>query len=68
MVEAIHQEAADAYRMQYGVSVDPADADLVRISFSVDSSEVYLEFRLSKRTVVETWGHCKFLGHSEWTG
>lgn len=64
--ETIHQETADAYRAQYGTSVDPARARLMSFSFSVDSSEVYIEYEMNKKYVVETWAHCEFLGHSEW--
>ena len=67
MIDIIHQETADAYRAENGVSIDPADVDLISISFSVNSSEIYLEYILSKRKVVETWAHCEYLGHSEWT-
>ena len=65
--ETVHQETADAYRAQYGTSVDPKDARLMSLSFSVDSSEVFIEYELNKRYVVETWAHCEYLGHSEWT-
>ncbi len=65
--ETIHQETADAYRAQYGTSVDPKDSHLMSFSFSVDSSEVYIEYKLNERYVVETWAHCEYLGHSEWT-
>lgn len=65
--QTIHQETADAYRAQYGTSVDPARARLMSFSFSVESSEIYIEYELNKRYVVETWAHCEYLGHSEWT-
>ena len=63
----IHQETADAYRAQYGTSVDPKDARLMGFSFSVDSSETYIEYTLSAKYVIETWANCEFLGHSKWT-
>jgi len=67
MIDTIHQETADAYRAEYGVSVDPTDADLISISFSVDGSDIHLEYMLSKKKVVETWANCEYLGHSKWT-
>ena len=67
MLDTIHQETADGYRAEYGVSIDPADADLVSISFSVDSSDIYLEYMVSNKKVVEKWAHCEYRGHSEWT-
>jgi len=66
MEETIHQKTADAYRAQFGTSVDPARARLMSLRFSVDSSEVYIAYELSDKYVVETWAHCEFLGHSEW--
>ncbi len=63
----IHQETADAYRSEYGVSIDPANADLASISFAVGSSNVYLKYHILGRTVVEKWSHCDYLGHSEWS-
>ena len=63
----IHQQTADAYRSSYGVSIDPSDADLISISFGVGSSNVYLEYAISGRIVVEKWSHCDYLGHSEWS-
>ena len=67
MEGTIHQESADAYRAQFGTSVDPARARLMSLSFSVDSSEVYIEYQLNDRYVVESWANCEYLGHSEWT-
>ena len=62
----VHQETADAYRMKYGVSLSPTDVYLTSISFSVSSSEVYLQYSKGDETVFETWANCEFLGHSEW--
>ena len=63
----IRQETADAYRTQYGTSIDPGgEVYLSSISFDVDSSNVYLQYTTNDRTVVEKWAHCEFLGHSEW--
>lgn len=67
MNDRLHQETADAYRSEFGRSIDPMDADLVSIAFGVGSSNVYLEFNLEGQTVVEKWAHCKYLGHSNWT-
>ena len=64
--DRIHQETADAYRADFGVSVDPNDAQLSGISFGVGSSHVYLEYDISGKTVVEKWEHCEYMGHSEW--
>ena len=62
----IHQETADAYRMEYGVSISPTSVYLTSISFGVDSNHVYLEYSKENLTVVEKWAHCEFLGHSKW--
>ena len=63
----IRQETADAYRTQYGTSIDPSGSVyLSSISFDVDSSNVYIQYTTNNRTVVEKWAHCEFLGHSEW--
>lgn len=67
MNSRVHQETADAYRSEYGVSIDPMDADLVSISFGVGSSHVYLEYEVSGKHVIEKWAHCEFMGHSEWS-
>lgn len=63
----IRQETADAFRTKYGVSIDPETVNLESISFSVDSSDVFLEYEKSGRMVVEKWAHCEFVGHSDWT-
>ena len=62
----VHQETADAYRAAYGVSIKPSDPDLVSLSFAAEGKEIYLEYIMSRRNVVETWANCEFLGHSEW--
>ncbi len=62
----IRQETADAYRVQYGASIDPADVSLSSIFFATHTNHVYLEYRKSEKRVVETWAHCQFLSHSEW--
>ena len=63
----MRQETADAYRTQYGTSIDPSlRVSLSSISFDVDSSNVYIQYTTNDRTVVEKWAHCEFLGHSEW--
>ncbi len=63
----IRQETADAYRTQYGTSIDPSgNVYLSSISFDVDSSNVYIQYTTNNRTVMEKWAHCKFLDHSEW--
>ncbi|MCY3709176.1 MAG: hypothetical protein OXG26_09785 [Caldilineaceae bacterium] len=63
----MRQETADAYRTQYGTSIDPSlHVYLSSISFDVDSSNVYIQYTTNDRTVVEKWAHCEFLGHSEW--
>ena len=62
----LRQETADAYRTEYGTSIDPDDAYLHSISFGVVSDHVYLEYTINDRKVVEKWAHCEFLGHSEW--
>lgn len=67
MNSRIRQETADSYRAEFGVSVDPMQADLVSISFGVETSHVYFEYEISGKHVVEKWAHCEFLGHSEWT-
>ena len=66
MNSRIHQKTADAYRTEYGVSVDPMDADLASISFGVGSNHTYLEYDISGKTVVEKWAHCEYLGHTDW--
>lgn len=66
MEETIHQQTADAYRAQFGTSVDPTRARLMSLRFSVESSEVYIAYELNDKYVVETWAHCEFLDHSEW--
>ena len=63
----VHQETADAYRVSFGVSIDPTTVYLQSISFEEDSSHVYLEYTKDSRKVVEKWAHCEFLGHSEWS-
>jgi len=66
--DRIHQETADAYRTEFGMSIDASDVDLISISFGVGSSNVYLEFDTDVgHRVVEKWAHCKYLGHSNWT-
>ena len=63
----IRQETADAYRTQYGTSIDPSgDVYLSSISFDVDSSDIYIQYTTNDRTVMERWAHCEFLDHSEW--
>ncbi len=63
----IRQETADAYRAQYGTSIDPGgEVYLSSISFEVDTSNIYIQYTTNDRTVVEKWAHCEFLGHSEW--
>lgn len=63
----VRQETADAYRTQYGVSIDPDDdVYLSSISFAVHTNHVYIEYTKDERRVVEKWAHCQFLGHSEW--
>ena len=44
----------------------PSDPTLISLSFAAEGSEVYLEYSMSRRNVVETWANCEFLGHSEW--
>ena len=57
----IRQETADAYRTQYGTSIDPSgDVYLSSISFDVDTSNVYIQYTTNDRTVVEKWAHCEF--------
>lgn len=63
----IRQETADAFRTKFGVSIDPASVNLESISFSVGTSDVFLEFEKSGRIVVEKWANCEYLGHSEWS-
>ena len=67
MNDRIHQKTADAYRTEFGVSIDPIDARLVSISFGVESSHIYLEFDIEGQQVVEKWVHCEYLGHSNWS-
>ena len=67
LAESIHQETADAYRAQYGTSIDPTDVHMGSISFATEGAKVYLEFVASGGgKVVEEWANCEYLGHSEW--
>ena len=67
LYERIHQETADAYRAEFGVSMDPADVDLASLSFASEGTKVYLEYVADGGgTVVEEWANCEYLGHSDW--
>ena len=66
ILELIHQETADAYRVAYGVSIAPHDVDLHSFSFATHTNHVYIEYGKGDKRVLEKWAHCQFLGHSEW--
>ena len=66
MIAKVHQETADAYRAEYGISIKPSDPNLASISFATEGNEVYLQYAMSGSKVVETWANCEYIGHSEW--